>query len=217
MLRSRASHARLVCCCLSALAAAALAPASAAPTESFAFTILRENDPVGHDAYVIATNGDEKTVHVETQSDAKVLFISFHYRHSRTEVWKGDTLVRFTSDTDDDGTKHHVEAHQEGGMLIGTVDGARKTLPGNAIPFTLWTHDLLTPSIPLFDIQDFAPLKVQFIDKGNASLSLPGRTVAVHHYQVIGDLQWELWYAADGTLLKTAFKRLGYPISFVRQ
>jgi len=30
-------------------------------------------------------------------------------------------------------------------------------------------------------------------------------------------LSWDLWYGSDGALLKTAFKRRGYPIFLVRQ
>lgn len=200
-----------------AVAAVILGLGGVARAESFAFTIFKESDPIGHDTYTITTDGDEKTVHVETKTDVKVLFVSYYYRHSRTEVWKGTTLESFVSDTDDDGTRHHVEAYQDGGKLVATVDGAHKTLPANAIPFTLWTRDMMTPTTPLFDIADLAPLKLQFIDKGNASLSLAGRTVAVRHYQISGDLQWDMWYAPDGTLLKTAFKRMGYPIFFVRE
>lgn len=191
--------------------------AYAAPNDSFAFTIFKDSDPIGHDTYLITDKGDVKTVQVETRTDVKVLFLSYHYHHTRTEVWKGATLESFVSDTDDDGTKHHVEAHQEGGKLAATVDGTQKVLPGNAMPFTLWTHDLASDNTPLFDIADMTPLKLQWVDKGKASLSLDGRTMDVHHYQVSGDLHWDLWYGPDGSLLKTAFKRMGYPITFVRE
>jgi hypothetical protein len=201
-----------------ALAAAAiLGAAGAARAESFAYTIFKDSDPVGQDRYVITANGDEKTVQVETKTEVKVLFISYHYHHTRTEVWKGALLESFVSDTDDDGTKHHVEAHQEGGKLEAIVDGKPRTMPGNAMPFTLWTHDFMTPNTPLFDIADFSTLKLAWADKGTMPLMIAGHTVITRHYQVTGDLHWDLWYSADGTLLKTAFKRLGYPITFLRE
>ena len=204
--------------CAAMLAAAAIvASADAAHADSFAFTIYKDGDPIGHDTYTITTKGDEKTVQVETRTDVHVLFISYHYRHTRTEVWKGATLESFVSDTDDDGTKHHVDAHQAGGVLSATVDGKHRTLPGNAIPFTLWTRQLMSSNKPFFDIADFSPLKLGIVDKGNASLAIDGHTVPTQHYQVTGDLHWDLWYAADGTLLKTAFRRMGYPITFVRE
>ncbi len=191
--------------------------AHAAPVDTFAFTIFKDSDAIGHDWYTITGDGDRKTVHVETRTDVKVLFISYHYHHTRTEVWKGPTLESFSSDTDDDGTKHHVEAHQDGGKLEATVDGKHRELPGNAIPFTLWTKDRMAPNSPLFDIADMAPLKLQWVDKGKTSLTVDGHAMETHHYQISGDLQWDLWYGADGQLLKTAFKRMGYPISFVRE
>jgi hypothetical protein len=196
---------------------AVVALTTAAHAESFAYTIYKDSDPIGHDVYVISSDGDEKTVRVETQTAVKVLFISYHYHHTRTEVWKGATLESFVSDTDDDGTKHHVEAHQDGGKLTAIADGKHVSMPGNAMPFTLWTHELMGPDTPLFDIADFEPLRLKFADKGDASLSLGGKTLPAHHYQISGDLQWDMWFAPDGTLLKTAFRRMGYPISFIRE
>jgi hypothetical protein len=203
----------------SGLAAAVVFVATTAPAyaEAFTFTIFKDADPIGHDTYLITAKGDEKTVQVETRTDVKVLFISYHYHHTRTEVWKGATLVSFVSDTDDDGTKHHVEAHQEGDKLTAIADGKHVSLPGNAMPFTLWTRQLMSANTPLFDIADFEPLKLQWVDKGKTVLSLDGHAIDTQHYQVTGDLQWDLWYGLDGNLVKTAFRRMGYPISFVRE
>jgi len=156
-------------------------------------------------------------VKVQTTSDVKVLFIEFHYRHTRTEVWKGAQLQSFESETNDDGTKHHIEIHRDGDSLFAVADGVEKKLSLDAIPFTLWTKSVMTPRSVLFDVGDFEQLKLQFTDKGIDPIAIAGKKIDTRRYQISGDLHWDLWYAPDGTLLKTAFKRRGYPISFVRE
>lgn len=195
---------------------AALWLAPAARADSLAFTIYKEADPIGHDVYSIDKNGDATTVKVKTQTDVKVLFIEYHYRHERTEVWKGGLLDSLLSDTDDDGTKHHIDLYRNDGALAGSADGAQKTIPGDTVPFTLWTNAFLKHTA-LLDVTDFAQMKVAVEDKGADQVKVGDQSVATHHYLLTGDLKWDLWYSADGMLLKTAFKRRGYPIFMVRE
>jgi hypothetical protein len=198
------------------LVAAGLVAGSARADGTLGFTIFKEGDPIGHDSYTIEKAGDLTKVKVETQTDVHVLFISYHYRQDRTEIWKDGALQSLVSDTDDDGTKHHVDVHREGDALVASADGAKKTAPGTAVPFTLWTNEFLKAPVVL-DVTDFQQMKVGVEDKGSESLAIDGKTVPAHRFHLTGDLSWDLWYGSDGILLKTAFKRRGYPIFLVRQ
>jgi len=199
---------------LFALGAALAAPSARA--DQIGFTIFKEDDPIGHDSYMIEKRGDETKVTVDTQTDVKVLFLDFHYRGDRTEIWKGGQLQSLLSDTNDDGAKHHVDIHRDGDSFAGTADGKPAKAPGNAIPFTLWTSEFLKSPLML-DVTDFSQMKVGIEDKGADSTKVDGKTVTAHRYHLTGDLTWDLWYAADGLLLKTAFRRRGYPIFLFRQ
>ena len=42
-----------------------------------------------------------------------------------------------------------------------------------------------------------------------------GKAMEAAHHRIEGDVERDLWYAADGTLLKTRFKRSGYDITYV--
>lgn len=84
------------------------------------------------------------------------------------------------------------------------------------MPFTLWTDAFLKHST-LLDVTDFAQMKVAVEDKGADQIKIGGQAVATHHFLLSGDLKWDLWYGGDGVLLKTAFKRRGYPIFMVRE
>lgn len=201
---------------LMVLGAAVVLPVAAAQADSVAFTIYKEADPIGHDVYTIDKAGDATTVSVKTQTDVRVLFLEYHYKHQRTEVWKGGQLDSLVSDTDDDGTKHHIDLHRNAGALAGTVNGSNKTLPGDIAPFTLWTNAFLGHRL-LLDVTDFAQMKVTIQDKGADSIKVGGQPVSAHHYYLDGDLNWDLWFDTDGGLLKTAFKKSGYPIFMVRE
>ena len=195
---------------------AAMGFAVAAQAETVDFTIYKEADPVGHDTYTITQDGDTTVVKVHTHTLVNVLFLKFHYDHDRTEVWKGNVLQSFTSDTNDDGTKHHVSVHRDGSQLVGDADGKPQILPGDVPPFTLWVKSLAAHQI-FFDIADFEQLKTEVADKGMEKLTIGKKTLDAHHYKITGDLNWDIWTDKDGLMLKSAFRRKGFPVFFVRE
>lgn len=193
-----------------------LASVGVAQAETLDYTIYKESDPVGHDVYTINKEGDVTTVKVHTHTDVSVLFFKFHYNHDRTEVWKAGVMQSLVSDTDDDGTKHHVSVHRDGNSLIGGVDGKSQILPGDVLPFTLWARSLLKRQV-FFDVADFEQLKTEVEDKGPDKITINGKAFDTRHYKITGDLNWDLWYDANGVMLKSAFKRRGFPVFFVRE
>jgi hypothetical protein len=47
-------------------------------------------------------------------------------------------------------------------------------------------------------------------------VSVEGKVQQADHFRITGDVERDLWYGADGYLLKAAFQRSGYPIEVVR-
>ncbi|HEY1722131.1 MAG TPA: DUF6134 family protein [Magnetospirillaceae bacterium] len=196
--------------------AATIGFAAAAQAEELDFTIYKESDQVGHDHYTITHDGDITTVKVHTHTLVNVLFLKFHYDHDRTEVWKGNVLQSFVSDTNDDGTKHHVSVHRDGNQLVGDADGKSQIVAGDIPPFTLWVKSLAAHQ-NFFDIADFEQLKTEVADKGMEKLVIGPKTYDAHHYKITGDLNWDIWCDTDGLMLKSAFRRKGFPVFFVRE
>ncbi len=199
-----------------ALGIAAAGISRAAPEKGPVFTILKGDEPIGADTYEITNSGDTTMVHVETHTDVRVLVISYHFKHSRTETWRGGELQSFVSDTNDDGDIHHVEIRREGAGFVATSDGKKQELPPTAIPFTLWNHDVIAKPL-LFDVTTMELLKVGIENRGTETLTVGGHPVSVQHFKMTGDEHWDLWYGPDPAPLKTAFTRMGYPIIFLRQ
>ena len=188
----------------------------AARADSVAFTIFKEGEAIGHDIYTIDKDGDTTTVKVATQTDVNILFLEFHYRQDRTEIWKDGQLVSLVSDTNDDGQKHHIEVHREADSLIGVVDGANRSMGADTIPFTLWNMAFVNHT-KLINVSTFELIKAAFEDKGSDQITIDGKKFDARHFLMSGDLHWDLWYDTNNMLLKSAFKRRGYPISFVRE
>ncbi len=198
------------------LGAAAGMPAAQAATQSFSYTILKDGEPIGKEVYTISHDGDKTMVQATAESAVQVLFIDFHYHHQRTETWTGDHLDRLVADTDDDGTKHHVEAQPAGGGVKVTADGKRTELPPDALPLSMWTRAVVEHST-LYSVENAdSPYKVSISDLGRETVKTGKGDLAAEHYAMAGDVERDLWYAPDGSLVKVAFHRRGFLITIVR-
>eukprot|EP01012_Entosiphon_sulcatum_P017464 TRINITY_DN22238_c0_g1_i1.p2 TRINITY_DN22238_c0_g1~~TRINITY_DN22238_c0_g1_i1.p2 ORF type:complete len:211 (+),score=54.50 TRINITY_DN22238_c0_g1_i1:364-996(+) len=200
-----------------ALAVAVLTPfggAEAAGPRTLTYQILMGDDPIGTEEVKVEPQGDRTRVTVTASTRVKVLFINFRYDHQREEIWTGSTLDSVRAKTDDDGTPHTLEMSRKGQGYALTVDGKSSEVPGNALPLTLWTQEVLKRPL-LLSVIDGARYNVATEAAGNESVEAGGRKQEAKRHRISGDVERELWYGADGTLLKTRFKRSGYDITYV--
>ena len=199
---------------LAAALVLAAASAEAAGPRTLTYQILMGDDPVGTETVRLEPQGDTLKVSVNATTRVKVLFLNFRYDHQREEVWKGGTLDSVRARTDDDGTPHALEMTRRGAGYAVTVDGKTGEAPANALPLTLWTPEVLKRPV-LLSVIDGKPNTVHATDLGPASLDIAGRRVEARHHRINGDVERDLWYAADGTLLKTTFKKSGYDVTYI--
>ncbi|PWC39684.1 DUF6134 family protein [Azospirillum sp. TSO35-2] len=215
MTKTRAKSATLT----AALTAAVLlglsgAAAAQGGARTLTYQILMGDDPIGTEQVRLEPQGDRTKVTVTATTRVKVLFINFRYDHKREELWKGGVLDRMTATTDDDGTPHSLDMARDAGGYRLTVDGKTQEVAANALPLTLWTPDVLKHS-QLLSVIDGAPYKVAVRKVGTETVETGGKPVEATHHRIDGDVERDLWFAADGTLLKTRFKRSGYDITYV--
>lgn len=202
---------------LSMAVLAALLPMAPAQAETVALTyeIRKESTPIGRELVHISRQGAMDIVEVETRTRAKVLFLEFRYDHRRHEEWLDGKLVRMVADTDDDGTKTHVEAVSAAGGWTLSVNGQQSQRPGDALPLTLWGKAVVTAQ-DLFSIIDAKPYKVQVVALGVESITVDGKAMEAQHFHIAGDVERDLWYGGDNMLLRATFQRAGFPIEIVR-
>ena len=195
------------------LAATAMA-AEAAEPRTLTYQILMGDDPIGTETVKLEPQGDATKVAVNATTRVKVLFINFRYDHQREELWKGATLESMRAKTDDDGTPHTIDMARRGAGYALTVDGKTGEVPANALPLTLWTPEVLKRPT-LLSVIDGKPYSVRVENLGTETLDIGGRAVKAQHHRIAGDVERDLWFDADGTLLKTRFKRSGYDVTYI--
>ncbi|MFD1623019.1 DUF6134 family protein [Azospirillum griseum] len=198
-------------------AVASITSATAAPAagpRTLTYTILMGDDPIGSEEVRVEPQGDRSKVTITASTRVKVLFINFRYDHKREELWKGSSLESLKATTDDDGTPHTLELTAKPGGFTLVADGKPTDLPATALPLSLWTAEVLMRS-PLFSVIDGARYTTTVKALGSETIEAGGRKVEAQHHRIDGDVERDLWYAADGTLLKTRFKRSGYDITYV--
>lgn len=179
------------------------------------YEIRKDGQAIGTEKVRIIRDGESSVVEVENHTRTTVLFMDFAFDQVRREEWQGATLQRMAVDTNDDGSRSRLEAVRGASEWTITVNGVTERRPAASLPLVLWTAKVVeAPS--LFGTIDAAPYRVQIARLGEETISVAGGAVAASHYRLSGDIDRDLWYGADGTLLKTTFKRKGFPIEFVR-
>jgi len=188
-----------------------------ASAETLSYSILKEGEPIGKETYTLQRDGDHIVLQLSVESKVHILFLDFTYRHHRAENWTGDHLDKLVADTDDDGSKHHVEAKgtETGGITL-TSDGKTLSVPADAFPLSMWRKAMIGHST-LFAVEsDDTPYHVVIKDAGPETLIIGGQKIDCEHYAMTGDVDRELWYDAAGLLAKVSFRRRGFGISIVR-
>ena len=199
------------------LVAAVPPVAFAADAVSLGYDIRKEGESIGKEQVRIARADDgTAVVDVQTKTRAKVLFLEFRYDHRRREEWRDGAMVRMVADTDDDGSKFHLEAERSTSGWGFNVNGQASERPGDLLPLTLWGRSILEKS-ELFSIIDAKPYKVRVEALGSEQVSVGGQMVTAEHFRMSGGVERDLWYGSDGFLLRATFQRSGYPIEIVRE
>lgn len=189
--------------------------ARAAEARTDSYTILKDGDAIGTEEIRFEPQGDALKVSVSTTTRVKVLFINFSYDHTREELWRGGKLDSVKATTNDDGTPHTLSLARKGDGFTLTADGKTSDVPGTVLPLTLWTKDVLSRPT-LLSVIDGNPYKVRTESVGNETVTTAGgRAVQTQHHRISGDVDRDLWFTADGRLIKTQFKRSGYDIVYL--
>ena len=189
-----------------ALAAAVAVPALAAPEAKHVhrvFDVMREGSKIGTDTFDITRQGDTTSVKVNTHILVKIAFITaYRYEHTEAGTWKGGQLVAFKSQTDDNGTDHHIKAAQAGGKIALTVDGAATSAPKVVQPASLWGAEV-SKQRQMFDPANGKRLAVDVADLGEETVEMNGVPRQLDHVQLTGAFPRDLWFDEDGLVKMT--------------
>jgi len=163
-------------------------------TETLKFAIVRNGEQIGTSTTNIQRNGPETVVNIATHVEVKLLgFTAYRYDHSSNERWMDGRLIALTSQTDDNGTKHHLNVDSNDNKLIAAAGGKEISLDANTIPASLWNSKLVSQTA-ILDTVDGKMKRISVVDLGMENISVRGQATKARHFSTHGQLEHDLWY-----------------------
>lgn len=168
------------------------------------FEVFRNDSEIGHHVLSFSQDGDRLTVDIDIELRVGFAFLTVYaYKHRNREEWDGGRLMGFSSRTDDNGTRHSVDARREGDRLVITSSDDTITAPARILPGTYWHRRFLEE--PRWINPQTGEIIEGVIDPlGTERVEGADGTLEARRYAVTGDIDVDLWYA-DERWVKLAF------------
>lgn len=169
------------------------------------FAIVRDGENVGRHVIDFSRDGNSTNVRISTNVVVKVAFITvYRFEHQGLETWRGDQLVALRSQTNDDGTAHHVAVATEGDHLRVASDNNPAIAAASILPASLWNARVIYQS-SLLNTLDGSQMRVAVEDKGEETVRAHGVPVSAHHFSISGGLNRDIWFDRSNTLVREQF------------
>lgn len=163
------------------------------------YVISRDGDQIGTHVITFQRTGDQLHVDTRVEIAVQIAFITV-YRFTKTtrETWRNGRVVGYRAETDDNGAliKASVGAGPEGLIAIGPR-GRIIATPDTMIS-GYWNIATVKQKA-LLDSEDVRLIPIAVENLGETELRAG---VKARHYRITGELARELWYGANGLLLK---------------
>jgi hypothetical protein len=176
------------------------------PSRALAFRLVRHGTPIGSHTLDFTTEDETLTVRIA----ADVLFTFgpiplVRYSHRNTEVWRGGRLASLDAQTDKNGRLLHMSAHRTpAGLQVEGSGAAPYIAPEDALPTTYWNPRMLDG--PMIGVQDGMLVHPRVTEKPIEPIRLAsGAETEARCYSLTGDLDLDLWYAANRDWMSMRF------------
>ena len=184
----------------------ALPTARAGDPEQRLFTVRVDGKPAGEYRMAIRTGDDGAEVMTGSAAvHVKHLLGQYRYSYEGTEVWKDGRLQLLDAVSDDDGKRATVHAAVEATGMRVVVNGQSRTARPDAWTTTYWRlppAGVRGPALALLDVDTGESLTARLEVVGPTRLMVAGRPLDCTRYRVTGQAQAELWYDAQGRLVR---------------
>lgn len=199
-----------------ALLTAGVGLAAVPPGNRIAFSVTRNDSPIGTHAIDFARDGGDVRVSIAIDFAVRFLGITaFRYTHRNTELWRGDRLLSIASTTDNNGTPLSVKAQANGsGIAVEGTEGGTYLAPIEAISTSYWHGAFLRGQ--KIDTQGGKLLKTTLQRVGDETITVAGRPTQATRWRIDGDLSLDIWYDAAGTWSGLRFLNSGAAIVYTR-
>jgi hypothetical protein len=184
-----------------------LAPAAAraAGTETRRFAVLVDGKPAGECRLSYTSAEGSESLAGAAAVRVRHLLGTYHYNYEGTEVWKGDRLERLGCKSDDDGKKCALQAVAREGGLHVTANGKTTVVKPEVWTSSYWrmpARQQQAAALDLLDLDTGKILSVRFQVLGATRLTVAGQPVDCTRCKVSGQSEADLWYDAQGHLVR---------------
>ncbi len=188
--------------------------AAPAFAEELAYTVTRDGDEIGEHRISLDRQGDRIAIDVETDLAVKIAFVTvFRFEHERQESWVDGNLVMLEGKTNDDGEDYLVSIARTDSGYRWTVNGSSQDLTPPMMTASLWNKAVIGSSRLYSAVSDKVyQVSGALVEKETLETS-QGPTEA-EHYRISGELERDLWYDAEGRLLRVVFESRGSEIEY---
>jgi hypothetical protein len=188
--------------------------ARAADIETRDYTVSVSGKPSG-EVHMTIQRHDNGTVWMRCDTDitVKIALKEYKFIYRGLEIWKDQRLVKFDSNTDDNGKRYIVAAVAENNGVRVKVNNAEKVVPAHVWLTSYWSlpdAKLRGGELPLLDADDGKELtgKLQFV--ANEKLKVGGQVIPLNHYRLSGKVNIDLWYDGSDRLVRQEWMEQGH-------
>jgi len=194
--------------------------AAAEPTvvsvETRTYDILVDGKNSGQSTLTITRWSDgSESVSAEAKVTVTWTVFSYVYEFHGKEQWRDGRFEQLESRAVDGGTKLSLSVKREGGgFRVTKSKGKPASIPDVQLTTNYWREPAAgtdAKSIAVLDA-DNGKLYDEKIDRlGQQELSIGGQKIAANAYRLKGKLDVELWFDAQGLLVRQVGKEDGHP------
>jgi len=176
----------------------ATASADASDSQQLRFRVMLDDNEIGYHTYDIRQDGEGVEVRSEASFDVRFLFITaYRYRHSNTELWRGDCLSGIESSTNANGKMTEIEGSRSGDEFVLVSESGTRTIEECVSTFAYWDRSFMDRG-QLLNPQTGEYMRVEVEILEPRALEIRGKQVSARRYRITSEtVRLDLWYSED--------------------
>jgi len=201
--------------CVAAVAQEPGASGKANEAGTLSYDVLREGTRIGRYEFEIAGDPGE-TVSLTSRMNVAVdaLFVTvYRASHDRVERWRDGRLREAEGRSNYNGKRYNFALDCGAEKCRLTVNGETKAVGPPVVSFVPWSLDSLREFTLLTEKGKLRRVTSHFV--GRERITVGGQAVTSEHYRITGDVERDLWYGPEGTLLRLRYDRSGADMEIV--
>ena len=170
---------------------------------------------IGTYSNVVKRLGDHFEVDTKLHVAVKLLGIVVHSEDAtRSEIWRGDRLMRFDGITDINGTNVKIHGEARGDAFVVTTPEGTVTALANVHPSNPWRVKVLDTDV-MMSTKSGRVVKVTVSNLGIGPVTFDGKAMRLRRYDIVDTSRQSVWFDDRGT--PVAFRTVddNTPIDFI--